>query len=51
MAQLSLAELREQFGFDPRTHEHIRADLKGGRIGLAQNRLSANTLIEDVRDG
>src|SRR5262245_62756368 len=45
----SLAELLEQCGFDPTQHEQIRADLKEGRIGLAQNRLSASAVIEDVR--
>ncbi len=30
-------------------HEQIRADLREGRIGLAQNRLPANAVIEDVR--
>jgi hypothetical protein len=45
----TLAELLERFGFDSAQHEQIRADLKNGRIGLAQNRLPANTTIEDVR--
>jgi hypothetical protein len=35
-------------GFDPEQHEQIRADLKRGLIGLAQNRLSASSAIEDV---
>ena len=38
-------------GFDPVQHEQIRADLKAGRIGLAHNRLSIETTIEDVQDG
>lgn len=45
----SLHELLEQNGFDPQQHERIRADLRNGRIGLAQNRLPANTIIEDVK--
>ena len=45
----SLPELLDRFGFDRAQHEQIRADLKSGRIGLAQNRLPANTTIEDVR--
>ncbi|MBI5686202.1 MAG: UTP--glucose-1-phosphate uridylyltransferase [Verrucomicrobia bacterium] len=45
----TLAELLDRFGFDRAQHEQIRADLKSGRIGLAQNRLPANTTIEDVR--
>jgi hypothetical protein len=43
-----LATLLEQNGFDRAQHEQIRADLRGGRIGLAMNRLPANTRIEDV---
>ncbi|HYD83475.1 MAG TPA: UTP--glucose-1-phosphate uridylyltransferase, partial [Opitutus sp.] len=43
-----LAELLAQNGFDRAQHEQIRADLRSGRIGLAMNRLPANTLIEDV---
>jgi hypothetical protein len=47
----TLATLLEQFGFDPEQHEQIRADMKAGRTGLAQNRLPASTTIEDVREG
>jgi hypothetical protein len=47
----SLAELLEQYGFDRAQHEQIREDLKHGRIGLAQNRLPANVVIEDVQSG
>jgi len=46
----SLPELLTELGFDHLQHEQIRADLKDGRIGLAQNRLPAATVIEDVRD-
>ncbi len=46
--QLSLAGLLERYGFDRAQHEQIRADLKDGRIGLAQNRLPISTQIEDV---
>ena len=45
-----LATLLEQNGFDRLQHEQIRADLKEGRIGLAQNRLSTSAIIEDVKD-
>jgi len=38
-------------GFDTVQHEQIRADLKAGRIGLAHNRLSVETAIDDVKDG
>ena len=44
-----LQDLLNDLGFDRAQHELIRADLKSGRIGLAQNRLAANTTIEDVR--
>lgn len=44
----SLAALLEKNGFDPQQHERIRADLRSGRIGLAQNRLPPSTIIEDV---
>ena len=47
----TLQELLEQNGFDRAQHEQIRTDLKEGRIGLAQNRLRADTQIEDVKDG
>ncbi len=46
----NLTELLAELGFDHLQHEQIRADLKNGRIGLAQNRLPAATVIEDVRD-
>jgi hypothetical protein len=46
----SLAQLLEELGFDREQHETIRGALRAGRIGLAQNRLSQNTTIEDVRD-
>ncbi len=46
----SLQELLEQNGFDPLQHEQIRADLRNGRIGLAQNRLPLSTDIRDVSD-
>ena len=45
----SLDTLLEENGFDREAHEQIRADLRAGRIGLAQNRLPANAVIEDVR--
>ena len=41
----------EQHGFDRVQHEQIRADLKAGRIGLAQNRLPPSAVIEDVQEG
>ncbi|MGC6564938.1 MAG: UTP--glucose-1-phosphate uridylyltransferase [Akkermansiaceae bacterium] len=47
--ETSLKELLEQNGFDPAQHEQIRKDLRDARIGLAQNRLPANTTIRDVQ--
>lgn len=45
----SLESLLKEYGFDRIEHEQIREELKQGRIGLAQNRLPANTIIEDVK--
>ncbi len=45
----SLEMLLAEYGFDRAQHEQIRADLKDGRIGLAQNRLPASAVIEDAR--
>jgi UDP-N-acetylglucosamine pyrophosphorylase len=47
----TLTEMLKRLGFDHEQHESIRADLKSGRFGLSQNRLPANTAIEDVRSG
>jgi hypothetical protein len=44
----SLRGLLEAFGFDAVQHEQIRADLRSGRIGLAQNRLPVTADIQDV---
>lgn len=44
----ALDELLREAGFDAEEHEAIREDLRGGRIGLAQNRLPVNTQITDV---
>lgn len=38
-------------GFDPEEHERIRSDLKRGLIGLAQNRLPAVAVLQDVQAG
>jgi len=48
--QQNLYETLDSLGFDRQQHEHIRASMRAGRIGLSQNRLPANTTIEDVRD-
>lgn len=46
-----LAKLLAANGFDPEQHERIRDDLRRGLIGLAQNRLPASTVVEDVKPG
>jgi len=50
-ATQNLDALLAELGFDRIQHEQIRADLRSGRIGLAQNRLPASTVIEDVNPG
>ncbi|MCX7670671.1 MAG: UTP--glucose-1-phosphate uridylyltransferase, partial [Anaerolineae bacterium] len=45
----SLEAILAEHGFDRVQHEQIRSDLRSGRIGLAQNRLPANSDIRDVR--
>ncbi|NUM53130.1 MAG: UTP--glucose-1-phosphate uridylyltransferase [Candidatus Hydrogenedentes bacterium] len=42
--------IKAQNGFDVVQHEQIRADLRAGRIGLAHNRMSVETAIDDVLD-
>jgi hypothetical protein len=46
-----LADLLRAHGFDREQHERIRAELKHGRIGLAQNRLPPNCEVADVSSG
>ena len=50
-ADETLTAMLANNGFDATQHEQIRADLRDGRIGLAQNRLPANATIEDVLPG
>jgi hypothetical protein len=47
----TLASLLESHGFDRVQHEQIRADLREGRIGMAQNRLPTSAVIEDAHPG
>jgi hypothetical protein len=47
----SLEALLNAHGFDRAQHEQIQSELRSGRIGLAQNRLPANSRIEDVGPG
>ena len=44
----SAAEIRQTHGFDAIQHERTREDLRAGRIGLARNRMPADTDIRDV---
>lgn len=46
--KLHLSELLSANGFDRAQHEQIRSDLLSGRIGLSENRLPPQTVIEDV---
>ncbi|HET7769879.1 MAG TPA: UTP--glucose-1-phosphate uridylyltransferase [Chloroflexota bacterium] len=50
-AAATLVTLLDELGFDRIQHEQIRADLRSGRLSLAQNRLPANTDIRDVEPG
>jgi len=45
----NLEALLSRYGFDRVQHEQIRANLRSGRIGLAQNRLPVSSQFEDVR--
>jgi hypothetical protein len=44
----SLHALLDDFGFDRVEHEQIRADLRSGRIGLAQNRMRPTRAVRDA---
>ena len=44
----SLGTLLEAHGFDRVEHEHIQADLRSGRVGLARNQLPSSSRITDV---
>jgi hypothetical protein len=46
-----LAALLAENGFDTLQHEQIRADLRAGRVGLAQNRLPSTSDIRDTEPG
>jgi hypothetical protein len=46
-----LSALLRDNGFDAVQHEQIRADIRTGRIGLAQNRLAVTSDIRDVLPG
>jgi len=44
------SKIKETYGFDPKSHEHIKGLLKNGDIGLARNRSPLSTTIEDVSE-
>ena len=44
----SLADQLREFGFDREQHEQIRSEILSGRIGLSENRLPIQTVINDV---
>jgi len=44
-----LSEMLKVHGFDKDQHEQIRAELLSGRIGLSENRLHPQTVIQDVQ--
>jgi hypothetical protein len=44
-------QIKTDNGFDAIQHEQLRADLRSGRIGLAHNRLSVETEIDDIAPG
>lgn len=44
----ALEVLLRAHGFDPVAHEQLREELRGGRLGLSQNRLPATTSVADV---
>jgi UDP-N-acetylglucosamine pyrophosphorylase len=45
---LSEEEIKRKYGFDYRSHDHMKNLLKKGEIGLEKNRLPLDTKIEDV---
>jgi len=47
----SLERLLAEHGFDAVHHQRIQTDFRAGRIGLMQNRLPANSNIEDPPPG
>ncbi len=50
-AAQNLDALLDRHGFDRAGHEEIQANLRAGRLGLAQNRLPVNVTIRDVAPG
>ncbi len=44
----TLESMLTRYGFDAIHHERIQTELRNGQIGLAQNRIAASVVIEDV---
>ena len=44
-------EIKNRYGFDARSHDHIKSLLKSGHIGLSKNRLPHTSIIEDIKYG
>jgi UDP-N-acetylglucosamine pyrophosphorylase/galactokinase/mevalonate kinase-like predicted kinase len=43
-------EIKERYGFDSESHEHLKSTLKKGEISLEKNRLPVTTEIDDVSE-
>ena len=43
-------DIKQTYGFDSPSHDHVKGLLKNGEIGLAKNRLPLSTLIEDIHE-
>lgn len=41
-------EIKTRYGFDARSHEHMKSLLKTGEVSLVKNRLPLSTEIEDI---
>ncbi len=46
--ELDEQEIKKKYGFDLKSHEHVKLLLKKGAIGLAKNRLPQTTNIQDI---
>jgi UDP-N-acetylglucosamine pyrophosphorylase/galactokinase/mevalonate kinase-like predicted kinase len=46
--EMSEEKIKKKYGFDARSHDHMKNLLRSGDIGLAKNRLPSDTKIEDV---
>ncbi|MBI5049837.1 MAG: UTP--glucose-1-phosphate uridylyltransferase [Nitrospirae bacterium] len=42
--------IKREYGFDSKSHEHMKTLLRQGEIGLSRNRLPVTTKLEDVSD-